>query len=141
MSIPLKPVGMDRREFLQFAGSGLLLSMLATRTTRAVAGEDVTFALRTGFRSLYISQPGVLRNSARCATQIRALNGPVRKPRSNRCSRQLGDLPRDGLPRPARALTMLPVIASNLFLRPSNRVQCEHCAASLYRLSYSGISS
>jgi alpha-galactosidase len=35
---------MGRREFLQLTSTGLLLSVLATRTTEAVAAEDVTFA-------------------------------------------------------------------------------------------------
>jgi len=43
MPNPKKPAGMDRREFLQFAGSGLLFSMLATPTARAGAAEDATF--------------------------------------------------------------------------------------------------
>ena len=44
MPNPTKPAGMDRREFLQFAGSGLLFSMLATPTASAGAAEDATFA-------------------------------------------------------------------------------------------------
>ena len=45
MTKPKKPACMDRREFLQFAGSGLLFSIVATRVANAGATtENVTFA-------------------------------------------------------------------------------------------------
>ncbi len=42
MPNPKKPDGMDRREFLQFAGSGLLFSLLDPRTAYAGTAEDAT---------------------------------------------------------------------------------------------------
>jgi alpha-galactosidase len=43
MSYPLKPAEMDRREFLQLSGRGLLLSIIGTRTANAVNTQDVRF--------------------------------------------------------------------------------------------------
>jgi alpha-galactosidase len=42
MPNPKKPASMDRREFLQFAGSGLLFSMLDPLTAKAGTPEDAT---------------------------------------------------------------------------------------------------
>ena len=42
MPNPKKRAGMDRREFLQFAGSGLLFSMLDPLTAKAGTPEDAT---------------------------------------------------------------------------------------------------
>lgn len=68
MSIPLKPFGMSRREFLQVTGGSLLHSTLATRTTWAAADEDVTFV--SDGLSLTLHFP------AGSAAQLRSLRNP-----------------------------------------------------------------
>ncbi len=68
MPNPPKPSGMDRREFLQFTGSGLLLSILATRTAGAFAVEDATFASE-GFSLTLHFPPGG-------AAQLQSLRNP-----------------------------------------------------------------
>lgn len=44
MNIPSKQAGIDRRDFLQYTGGGLLLSVLATKTSFGFASETVKFA-------------------------------------------------------------------------------------------------
>src|SRR5580698_7527763 len=68
MPNPPKPSGMDRREFLQFTGSGLLLSILATQTAGAFAAEDATFA-SDGFSLTLHFLPGG-------AAQLQSLRNP-----------------------------------------------------------------
>ncbi len=93
MPIPPKPFGMNRREFLQFAGSGLLFSTLAAQTTWAGAAEDVTFISEGLSLTLHFPAGG-----RRCATPLAAepedaaLNGSAPEPRSSRCLRRLGRL-------------------------------------------------
>src|SRR5580704_10573959 len=106
MPNPTKPAGMDRREFLQFAGSGLLFSMLATPTASAGAAEDATFA-SDGFSLTLHFPPGG------GAVQLSSLRNPktrfewaVREPPSSLCLRQLGDPLRDGLHHPVHANSM-----------------------------------
>jgi alpha-galactosidase len=69
MPNPPKPTDMGRRELLQFAGSGLLLSMLGTRTANAVATDDVAFA-SDGFSFTLHFAPGG-------AAQLRSLRNPT----------------------------------------------------------------
>ena len=68
MPNPTKPAGMDRRAFLQFASSGLLLSMIPARTVNAQTGENVTF-VSDGFSLTLQFPPGG-------ATHLGSLHNP-----------------------------------------------------------------
>src|SRR5271165_4620559 len=57
MPNPTKPADMDRREFLQFAGSGLLFSMVAPQMASAGAAKDATF-ISEGFSLTLHFPPG-----------------------------------------------------------------------------------
>src|SRR5580704_17274714 len=68
MSVPLKPFGTTRREFLQVTSCGLLFSTLAARTTWAAVGDDVTFTSDGLSFTLHFPAGG--------AAQLRSLRNP-----------------------------------------------------------------
>ena len=68
MSVPLKPFGTTRREFLQVTSCGLLFSTLAARTTWAAAGDDVTFTSDGLSLTVHFPTGG--------AAQLRSLRNP-----------------------------------------------------------------
>ena len=66
--MPQKPFDITRREFLQTAGSGLLVSTLAAQTSWAIAHEDVTFTSDGLSLTLHFPTGG--------AAQLRSLRNP-----------------------------------------------------------------
>src|SRR5271163_3641424 len=92
MPNPKKPAGMDRREFLQFAGSGLLFSMLDLQTANAGTAEDATVVSDAFSLTLHFTptggavQIGSLRNSktgfewARARTPLEPVFAETGKP-------------------------------------------------------------
>src|SRR5277367_1596661 len=78
MPNPKKPASMDRREFLQFAGNGLLFSMFDPRTANATTAGDATVVSDAFSLTLHFPpgngavQIGSLRNSKTGFEWVRA---------------------------------------------------------------------